>query len=59
MTSRATIVHDTMLSELYAKVVFSLEMPESSKNRLENNWEDFKDNVDEAIKNIKAIKFNS
>ncbi len=59
MVNRATIEHSTSLSELYAKAIFSLEMSESAKTRLEENWKDFKENVEEAIKNIKGIPFNS
>lgn len=57
MTSRATIEHSTTMSELYAKVIFNMEMTIQAKDRLENNWKDFKDNVEEAIKNIKGVDY--
>ena len=59
MTNRATIEHSAMLSRLFAKAVFDLEMSEMDKRRLIENWKDFKMNVDEAIKSIKAIPFKS
>ena len=57
MTNRATIVHDTYMDKLYAKVVFDLKMSEGSKSDLIKSWKDFKDNVDEAIKNIEGVPF--
>ena len=57
MTSRATIIHDHHMSELFAKVVFDLEMSILSKERLIKNWDEFTTNVEEAIKNIKGIDY--
>lgn len=56
-SGRTTIIHDEMMSEIYAKVVFDNRMSEMQKDDLEKQWDEFYAQVKKAINNIEGVPF--
>jgi hypothetical protein len=54
---RTTIEHSEIMSELYAKVVFSNKMSELNKSDLKKHWKEFSEQVNKAIENIEGVPF--
>ena len=52
--SNIEIQHSGMMSHIFAKISFDNWMSDSGKHQAKSEWDNFKKQVDEAIKLIKS-----